>query len=71
MRYKDIFTGRIEGEKPRQAPFDGPYKRMPESNPDTIPESKLPERNTEGLDVFNKPTPKKDGKTTGIVDFEF
>jgi len=71
MRYKDIFTGRIEGEKSRQTPFDGPYKRMPESNPDTIPESKLPERNTEGLDVFNKPIPKKDGKTTGIVDFEF
>lgn len=72
MRYKDIFTGRMEGEKQRQLPFEGPYKRVAHTNPEAIPETKVPERNTEGLDSFNKPNPQKDGpKTTGIVDFEF
>lgn len=73
MRYKEIFSGRVESEqtKPIAVPFDGPYQRMPESNPSTVPnESPVPERNTNGLESFAKPKTRPNGSKLGTVDFE-
>jgi len=74
MRYKDIFTGRVEGQR---VPFDPPYRKMTSETP-VVPNNTpvaapvIPERNTDGLDSFVKPAPKK-GSTpvNGTVDFEF
>jgi len=74
MRYKDIFSGRVEGQR---VPFDPPYRKIVDETPvaqshTPVAAPVVPERNTDGLDSFVKPASKK-GSTpvNGTVDFEF